>query len=246
MSVTGVGQRVVGRDAGDDPVAVPTSPSPRPAPVVGVLALQGAFAEHIAMFAGLGAEAREVRTPEDLEGVDALVIPGGESTTIGKLLVRFGLDEAIRARTADPAPAAEPAADGASSEPAARPLAVWGTCAGLILLARDLGDSGSTVGAPQPLLGLMDLRVRRNAFGTQLDSFEANLLAPDVADHPVPAVFIRAPVIEDAGPEVEVLARLPDGRPVAARQGRLLVTAFHPELTPDPSFHRYFLDLVTA
>ena len=125
-------------------------------------------------------------------------------------------------------------------------MPVWGTCAGLILLARDVGDSGSRLGGPQPLLGLMDLQVRRNAFGPQLDSFETTLLVPAVADQPVPAVFIRAPVIEGVGPDVEVLARLPDGRPVAAREGRLLATAFHPELTTDPAFHRYFVEVVAA
>lgn len=248
-------------------VAAPADVS---APVVGVLALQGAFAEHLRVLDRLGVAAREIRTPDDLAAATALVIPGGESTSIGKLLVRSGLAEAIRARVggavgragddAEPESAAvlvgAAAGSGGREAPAppraralARgkpPLAVWGTCAGLILLARDLGDSGSTVGPPQPLLGLMDLRVRRNAFGTQLDSFETTLAAPAVAPHPIPAVFIRAPVIEGVGSAVEVLARLPDGRPVAARQGRLLATAFHPELTPDPSFHRYFVEVVAG
>jgi 5'-phosphate synthase pdxT subunit len=239
-------------------------------PVIGVLALQGAFAEHLGVLDRLGVAAREVRTPVDLDAVTALVIPGGESTSIGKLLVRSGLAEAIRARAAGPvgravngggpksAAVLAGAATGlggreATVTPLGRasargtpPLAVWGTCAGLILLARDLGGSGSTVGPPQPLLGLMDLRVRRNAFGTQLDSFETTLSAPAVAPHAIPAVFIRAPVIEGVGSGVEVLARLTDGRPVAARQGRLLATAFHPELTPDPSFHRYFVEVVAA
>ena len=191
---------------------------------VGVLALQGAFAEHGRMLERIGVEAREVRLPADLAGVSALIIPGGESTTIGKLLDGTGLDDAIRERVAAGMPA-------------------WGTCAGMILLARDVGDSGSRAGGEQPLLGLMDLRVRRNAFGGQLDSFETTLAAPAVADHAIPAVFIRAPVIEATGPAVEVVARLPDGRPVAARQGRLLATAFHPELTDDPAFHRFFADL---
>ena len=191
---------------------------------VGVLALQGAFAEHGRMLERIGVAAREVRLPADLAGVSALIIPGGESTTIGKLLDRKGLDDAIRERVAAGMPA-------------------WGTCAGMILLARDVGDSGSRAGGEQPLLGLMDLRVRRNAFGGQLDSFETTLAAPAVADHAIPAVFIRAPVIEATGPAVEVVARLPDGRPVAARQGRLLATAFHPELTDDPAFHRFFADL---
>ena len=194
---------------------------------IGVLALQGDFAEHRWALARVGVAAREIRLPADLDGVAGLIIPGGESTTIGKLLVRTGLDRAVRERVD-------------------RGLPVWGTCAGMILLARDIGDSGAKNGEPQPLLGLMDLLVRRNAFGSQLDSFETTLDAPAVADHPVPAVFIRAPVIEDVGPGVETLARLPDGRSVAARQGNLLATAFHPELTDDPAFHRYFVAMADA
>ncbi|MDP9366063.1 MAG: pyridoxal 5'-phosphate synthase glutaminase subunit PdxT [Chloroflexota bacterium] len=191
---------------------------------IGILALQGAFAEHRRALGRLDVETREVRLPADLDGVAGVIVPGGESTTIGKHLVRTGLDHAIHER-------------------ATAGMPIWGTCAGLILLSRDVGDSGSHVGPPQPLLGLMDLRVRRNAFGAQLESFETTLDAPAVAPHPVPAVFIRAPVIEAVGPAVEVLAALPDGRPVAARQGRLLATAFHPELTDDLAFHRYFADL---
>lgn len=195
--------------------------------VIGVLALQGAFAEHIRSLTRLRVPTREVRVPADLEGTHALVIPGGESTTIGKLLALTGLDHAIRARADDEMP-------------------IWGTCAGMVLLASDVGDSGSRVGEPQPLLGLMNVRVRRNAFGSQLNSFEASLAAPTVADHPVPAVFIRAPVVEEVGQGVEVLARLPAGRPVAVRQGRFLATAFHPELTEDLAFHGYFVDMVAA
>jgi 5'-phosphate synthase pdxT subunit len=195
--------------------------------VIGVLALQGAFAEHIRSLTRLGVPTREVRVPADLEGTHALVIPGGESTTIGKLLSLTGLDDAIRARAADEMP-------------------IWGTCAGMILLGSDVGDSGSCIGEPQPLLGLMDMRLRRNAFGSQLDSFETSLSAPTVVDYPVPAIFIRAPVVEEVGQGVEVLARLPDGRPVAARQGQFLATAFHPELTEDLAFHRYFADIVEA
>lgn len=193
---------------------------------IGVLALQGAFAEHIEMLHRLGLAGREIRTRADLDGVQALIIPGGESTTIGRLLRITGLDEAVhdRARAGMP---------------------TWGTCAGLILLGRDVGDSGSKV-VEQPLLGLMDIRVLRNAFGSQLESFETHLDAPKVADAPIPAVFIRAPVVESAGPDVEVLAALEDGRPVAVRQGTLLATAFHPELTGDLTFHRYFAGMVAS
>lgn len=192
---------------------------------IGVLALQGAFAEHIQMLERLHVPAVQVRTAADLAGVDALIIPGGESTTIGKLLRISGLDELVRHRAEEGVP-------------------VWGTCAGMILLGRDVGDSGSKVGGPQPLLGLMDIRVRRNAFGSQLDSFETQLDAPEVTDAPVPAVFIRAPVVESTGPDVQVLAALPDGRPVAVRERDLLATAFHPELSGDLSFHRYFVQMV--
>lgn len=192
---------------------------------IGVLALQGAFAEHIQMLERLDVPAGEVRTEADLAGVDALIIPGGESTTIGKLLRISGLDELVRHRAEEGMP-------------------VWGTCAGMILLGRDVGDSGSKVGEPQPLLGLMDIRVRRNAFGSQLESFETRLDAPEVADAPIPAVFIRAPVVESTGPDVRVLAELPDGRPVAVREHDLLATAFHPELSGDLSFHRYFANMV--
>lgn len=188
---------------------------------IGVLALQGAFLEHVQMLTRLGAAVREVRLPADLAQVDALVIPGGESTTIGKLMARFGLDDAIRARARDGMP-------------------IWGTCAGMILLARDIG------GLQQPLLGLMDIAVERNAFGRQVDSFEAALDVPALAPSPFPAVFIRAPLIRTTGGGVEVLARLDDGRVVAAREGNLLATSFHPELTRDDRFHRYFLTMATT
>jgi 5'-phosphate synthase pdxT subunit len=184
---------------------------------IGVLALQGAFIEHEKMLIQLGAEPVEVRLPEHIDGLDGLIIPGGESTTIGKLATDFHLMEPLRRFAA------------------AR--ATWGTCAGLIFLARDAG-------CDQPLLGLMDVKVERNAFGRQVDSFEADLEVPVLGEPPFPAVFIRAPLIEGVGPGVEVLARLPDGRTVAARQGHLLVTAFHPELTGDNRFHRLFLDMV--
>jgi len=184
---------------------------------IGVLALQGAFIEHEKMLRALGAEPIKVRLPEHLGGLDGLIIPGGESTTIGKLATDFGLMEPLREFAA------------------ARPT--WGTCAGLIFLARDVGRS-------QPLLGLMDVAVERNAFGRQVDSFESDLQVPVLGERPFPAVFIRAPSIEKVGPGVEVLARLADDRVVAARQGHLLVTAFHPELTGDDRFHRLFLEMV--
>ena len=230
---------------------------------IGVLALQGAFREHIARLRKLGAHVVEVRLARDLDGLDGLIIPGGESTAIGKLMADFGLLEPAKAQIAGGLP-------------------TWGTCAGAILLAKDLG------GQRQPIIGAMDIRVRRNAFGSQLDSFETTLDVPELGDAPVPAVFIRAPLIDAVGADVEVLARLDitaeqiaptanwqvdmggqcrseaaatapsrtdvsgdrnghkgDGRIiVAARQGRLLATAFHPELTDDSRFHQYFLRMV--
>ena len=190
---------------------------------IGVLALQGDFAEHIAVLKRLGQNGVEVRLPAELAGLDGLIIPGGESTTIGKLAVQYDLMEPIRALAAS------------------RP--VWGTCAGAIFLSQDARR-------PQPLLGLMDIHVERNAFGRQVDSFEIELDVPALAELDVPAaprpfhaVFIRAPLIEQVGPGVDVLARLGDGRIVAARQGHLLATSFHPELTPDDRFHRLFLSL---
>lgn len=189
---------------------------------IGVLALQGDFAEHQVMLRRIGAEASQVRLPAQLDGLDGLIIPGGESTTIGKLAVTFGLIEPLR-RFAGTYP-------------------VWGTCAGAILLSRDARRK-------QPLLEVMDITVERNAFGRQVDSFEIDLAVPVLADHdrPFRAVFIRAPLIESAGKGVEVVARLSDGgagQIVAARQGHLLATSFHPELTGDDRFHRYFLSLV--
>ena len=191
---------------------------------IGVLALQGAFIEHIKVLKKLGAEAVEVRLPADLKGLDGLIIPGGESTTIGKLAETYGLMEPLK--------------DFAKERP------VWGTCAGMILMARDIG-------VEQPLLGLMDIAVERNAFGRQVDSFEADLDVPALnggGRETFPAVFIRAPRLVGADEEegVEVLARLEDGTAVAARQGQWLVTAFHPELSDDDRFHRYFLELVAA
>ena len=187
---------------------------------IGVLALQGAFAEHVAALRRLGARAREVRLPRELDGLDGLIIPGGESTTIGKLLEDFGLLEPLR-RLVE------------------RGLPVYGTCAGTILLARDIG------GLDQPLLAAMDLVVERNAFGRQLQSFETDLQIAGLGEAPFRAVFIRAPAITSTGPEVDVLARLENGAIVAARQGSLLVSCFHPELSGDDRFHRYFLEAVS-
>ncbi|PYE53089.1 pyridoxal 5'-phosphate synthase glutaminase subunit PdxT [Deinococcus yavapaiensis] len=189
---------------------------------VGVLALQGAFREHAAMLERLGARVTEVRLPADLAGLGGLVIPGGESTTIGKLLVDFDLIEPIRAF----------AASGG---------AVWGTCAGAILLAQDIQGVPPQFGF-QPSLALMATRVRRNAFGRQVDSFEVPLNVAGL-NAPFPAVFIRAPVIEAVPDEAEVLARH-DGQVVLVRQGRLLASSFHPELTRDARLHELFLNLV--
>ena len=189
---------------------------------IGVLALQGAFIEHMQMLTELGVEAVEVRLPADLEGLDGLIIPGGESTTIGKLAAAYELVDPLKEFAL------------------ARP--VWGTCAGMILMARDIG------GLDQPLLGLMDIVVERNAFGRQVDSFETDLAVPALDDgsEAFPAVFIRGPKLVDVDEEagVEVLARLEDGTAVAARQGHWLVTSFHPELSHDPRFHRYFVTLI--
>ena len=183
---------------------------------IGVLALQGNFREHVAMLRRLGADVREVRLPEQLEGLDGLVIPGGESTTIGKLAALYGLDEAIRRFQGG----------------------VFGTCAGMIVLAREAVDGIHG----QPLLGLVDIAVRRNAFGRQVASFEADLDVEGEAE-PVHAIFIRAPWIEEVGPGVQVLAEAA-GHPVLAREGRFLVASFHPELTGDTRVHERFLDLV--
>lgn len=190
--------------------------------VIGVLALQGDFVEHIAMLRRIGAETREVRLPEQLEDLDGLIIPGGESTTIGKLANDFGMLEPLRRF--------------------GEQKAIWGTCAGAIFLSKD-------VHRQQPLLGLMDIKVERNAFGRQVASFEVDLdvaalrqIAPNGG--PYHAVFIRAPLIESVSGDAQILARLDDGRIVAAQQGRLLATSFHPELTRDDRFHRYFLHLV--
>jgi 5'-phosphate synthase pdxT subunit len=183
---------------------------------IGVLAVQGNFREHAAMLRRLGAGVVEVRKPEQLEGLDGLVVPGGESTAIGRLIRLYGLEEAIRRF----------------------PQPILGTCAGMILLSRDAVDAVPD----QPFLGAIDLVVRRNGYGRQVRSFEADLDLPG-EDEPLRGVFIRAPRVEEAGPKVEVIAEL-DGDPVLLRQGRILVAAFHPELTEDTRVHERFLELV--
>jgi pyridoxal 5'-phosphate synthase pdxT subunit len=189
---------------------------------VGILALQGDFQEHEAVFQRLGAPTRQVRLPEHLDGIERLILPGGESTTIGKMLLAYHLFEPIRQR-------------------AGRDLAVWGTCAGAILMARDIVE-GQLEG--QPLLDVMDITVRRNGFGRQLDSFEADIAVPVLGETPIGGVFIRAPIIDTVGAGVTALAHLPDeSSVVVAQQGRLLAATFHPELTSDDRMHRYFLEL---
>ncbi|MBE0669203.1 MAG: pyridoxal 5'-phosphate synthase glutaminase subunit PdxT [Anaerolineales bacterium] len=190
---------------------------------IGVLALQGDFAEHISMLKKIGVDTVEVRLPKHLDGLDGLIMPGGESTTIGKLAVAYGLMEPLREF--------------------GKIHAVWGTCAGAIFLSRDIGRD-------QPLLGLMDIKVRRNAFGRQIDSFETDLEIDELmkatgTEHPYHAVFIRAPIIESVSGNAKVLSALEDGRIVAAQQGHLLATSFHPELTGDTRFHEYFISLAS-
>jgi 5'-phosphate synthase pdxT subunit len=187
---------------------------------IGVLALQGDFAEHIAMLQRLKVDTAEVRLPEHLKGLDGLIIPGGESTTIGKLATDFGLMEPLREF--------------------GQRHAIWGTCAGAIFLSKDARRS-------QPLLNLMNIKVERNAFGRQVDSFEADLDVPELKtatghNGPYHAVFIRAPIIESVNGDAKVLAKA-NNKIVAAQQGHLLATSFHPELTPDSRFHEYFLSL---
>jgi 5'-phosphate synthase pdxT subunit len=188
---------------------------------IGVLALQGDFAEHIVILKRLGVEAAEVRLPEQLDGLAGVIIPGGESTTMGKLAVEYKLIEPLRQF--------------------AQRKAIWGTCAGAIFLSKDAHRQ-------QPLLQLMDISVERNAFGRQVASFEADLQVKalqivDAVDRPYHAIFIRAPMIEKVGGKAQVLAVLDNGKIVAAQEGRLMATSFHPELTDDDRFHRYFLSL---
>jgi len=186
---------------------------------IGVLALQGAFIEHVRILQSLGAAATQVRLPMHLKDLDGLIIPGGESTTIGKLAVDYALLEPLRAF--------------AQEKP------VWGTCAGMIFLAKDIGTN------QQPILGVMDISVSRNAFGRQVDSFETDLSIQGLGAAPFHAVFIRAPLVTGVKPGVEVLARLADGTIVAVRQGYWLATSFHPELTPDTRLHALFLQMVS-
>jgi pyridoxal 5'-phosphate synthase pdxT subunit len=188
---------------------------------IGILAIQGDFAEHVLMLKRLSVDASEVRLPEQLKGLDGLIIPGGESTTIGKLVIDFNLMEPLRTF--------------------GQRHAIWGTCAGAIFLSKDISRD-------QPLLGLMDIKVARNAFGRQVDSFEADLDIPELkqatgSKEPFHAIFIRAPIIESVQADAKVLSMLPDGRIVAAQQGHFLATSFHPELTNDSRFHEYFLSL---
>lgn len=199
------------------------SPSVAGNPLVGVLALQGDFREHLAVLNGLGAEAIPVKRPEELERVNGLVIPGGESSVMDKLSRMFGLAEPLKAAIRSGLP-------------------VYGTCAGLIMLADSVRDSIDG----QQTLGGFDLVVRRNAFGSQLDSFETDLDVPVLGDRPVRAVFIRAPIVESVGDNATALAALADGRVVAVEQGNLLGTSFHPEITGETRFHEYFLAKVRA
>ena len=192
-------------------------------PRIGVLALQGDFEAHLKMLAGLGAEGIAIRLPEQLTEIDGIIIPGGESTTIGKLMVVYNLQEVLQRKIKEGVP-------------------IWGTCAGLILLAKETDNAL----AGQPLLASMNIRIRRNAFGSQRESFETDLAVPVLGEAPFHAFFIRGPVVESTGPNVEVLATLDDGSIVAIREGALLGTAFHPEVSGDPRFHQYFLRIVES
>ena len=186
---------------------------------IGVLALQGDFAKHIEALERLGVQAVPVRLPDEIDAVDGLIIPGGESTTVGKLMSRFGVDEAITRRVEEGMP-------------------VFGTCMGMIMLAKDIE------GSDQPRLGLMNIAVRRNAFGRQVDSFEADLEIPEIGGEPVRAVFIRAPLVSEIKNGARVLASLGDGTIVFVREENRLAAAFHPELTDDLRVHEYFLGMV--
>src|SRR5947209_19910371 len=198
------------------------------APRIGVLALQGDFEAHLKVLASLGVNGTAIRLPEHLEEIHGIIIPGGESTTIGKLMVMYGLRDILQRKILEGVP-------------------IWGTCAGLILLAKETDNAL----AGQPLLASMNIRVRRNAFGSQRESFEADLSVPALGEAPSHAFFIRGPSMEAVGPGVEVLATLDDGTIVAVREGTLLGTAFHPEVAQtrgqqDPRFHHYFLRIVQS
>jgi len=203
------------------PVPTTAAASAAPRPRVGILALQGDVREHARALHEIGAKPVQVRLPRDLVGLEALILPGGESTTMRRLIDRYGLREPIVAMARGGAP-------------------LYGTCAGMILLADRIADGD------EPVLRLLDITVQRNAYGRQLDSFEADIAFPSLGDAPMHGVFIRAPIVSEVGPKVEVLARDPDGRPVAVRQGRVLATAFHPELTPDRRLHRLLLELIAS
>jgi 5'-phosphate synthase pdxT subunit len=192
-------------------------------PRIGVLALQGDFAAHITMLATVGVEGIAVRLPRQLEEIDGIIIPGGESTTIGKLMVSYNLQDVLQKKIQAGLP-------------------VWGTCAGLILLAKETDNAL----AGQPLLASMDIRILRNAFGSQRESFETDLSVPALGEAPFHAFFIRGPAIESVGPQVNVLATLDDGTVVAVREGTMLGTAFHPEVSGDSRFHQYFLRIVQS
>ena len=187
---------------------------------IGVLALQGAFIEHQKMLAGLQVDSIDVRLPEHLDSIDGLIIPGGESTTIGKLAEAYNLIGPIQTF--------------------AKTRPIWGTCAGMIFMAKKIDH------ASQQILKIMDIQVQRNAFGRQVDSFLTSLDIPELDGSPFPGIFIRAPAVVDYGPEVQVLSCLPDGRIVAVKEKNWLATAFHPELTDDNRFHQFFLDMIDS
>ena len=189
--------------------------------IVGVLAVQGDFAEHISTLSSIGVVTREVRLPSDLEKVDAIIIPGGESTTLRKLFDIYQLSQAIINKAQKGTP-------------------IWGTCAGMIMLAKDLIDD-----QPEPL-GLMDITVTRNAYGRQINSFEAPVICPVLGAEPFNGIFIRAPSVSNIGKKVEIIGKLSDGSPVALRQNNIMVTSFHPELTTDIRFHKFFSQIAKS
>ena len=201
------------------PTTLPAEASRRPR--IGILAVQGDVREHASALHDVGADVVEVRLPRDLVGLDGLILPGGESTTMRKLIYLYGLREPIVALAQGGAP-------------------IYGTCAGMILLANRIADGD------EPVLRLLDITVQRNAYGRQLDSFEADIDLPSLGEEPMHGVFIRAPVVSEVGPAVEVLATDADGRAIAVRQGQVLATAFHPELTPDRRLHRLLLEMTAT